>query len=564
MDYYEIKNHSPAIIYNLHDAINCFRIQIEILHIKTVFSDSTFLYIGGMSHCKKSFCIFLLLFFPAALFSQSSFRNYYKPLDTSNGENWDKVIQTGDSGYAVLLNSVDSGRSNFILMKTDPSGNIQWSANYHLNTTTVHPLASSFLQLPDSSFLVAGRGDSANIYCWHISSGGLLLYVNKYHADLAHTIFGVHKDNPDIAILSDGNILFGASVTATIQGLVGGVCNWILKTDVQGNIIWSQFFRRDSLHSSPNFRGITSSVHGGFYGFDNFIAIDTTANISSDIFRGDNNGNILWLKQLGGSFQASCISVTSDNNLLIGGSFETIIKMDSIGTILWSKVLSVNGGPVNLVEQRDGTYLLVRSTSSVRAVVLDTSGNPLGQATSIQPLLSAGYMNYAEPTFNGGFVGISEKDTTGFILIKTDSLLNPGCNIYHTFENMTSATVIDSNGFYQEPAAVTVMDVTAAAYLTPANFAVIDACLNNSTSQEEENPDFLIAPNPATNSITISGLRKPISQIEIFNSVGEKVFNEKIEEETTTWTIPIKLPPGFYVVTVSDSKSYSMSKLIIQ
>src|SRR6187401_86399 len=102
--------------------------------------------------------------------------------------------------------------------------------------------------------------------------------------------------------------------------------------------------------------------------------------------------------------------------------------MDSMGTILWTKAVTLNGGPASFVEQRDGNYLLVRNAFSARAVVLDTNGNTLGQATTIQPVLSNGFINYGEPTSDGGFVGISEKDTTGFVIIKTDSLRNPGCN----------------------------------------------------------------------------------------------------------------------------------------
>jgi len=69
------------------------------------------------------------------------------------------VVQTGDGGYALAgyTRSYGAGSYNFWLVKTDSSGNIQWNKTY---VGAAFDVASSVVQTGDGGYALAGQTDS--------------------------------------------------------------------------------------------------------------------------------------------------------------------------------------------------------------------------------------------------------------------------------------------------------------------------------------------------------------------------------------------------------------------
>jgi hypothetical protein len=68
-----------------------------------------------------------------------------------------------------------------------------------------------------------------------------------------------------------------------------------------------------------------------------------------------------------------------------------------------------------------------------------------------------------------------------------------------------------------------------------------------------------IYPNPSKGVFTIKSQTKK-GELEIYNSIGERVYSEKLKSET----IYLNHPPGIYFVKVSDGEKVLSQKLIIQ
>jgi hypothetical protein len=81
---------------------------------------------------------------------------------------------------------------------------------------------------------------------------------------------------------------------------------------------------------------------------------------------------------------------------------------------------------------------------------------------------------------------------------------------------------------------------------------------------ENENPGLTIYPNPAAAVFTIrTSHRSEKSTLEIFNSLGELLYSEKLEIKDEHVIQP-HLPPGIYFVVLNDEKGSSIGKLVVE
>jgi hypothetical protein len=76
-------------------------------------------------------------------------------------------------------------------------------------------------------------------------------------------------------------------------------------------------------------------------------------------------------------------------------------------------------------------------------------------------------------------------------------------------------------------------------------------------------PDFVIYPNPALSSFTVSSnsIEKNV-RFEIFNIVGGKVFEDQFSEQQTIDVAG--LPSGIYCISLHTENTTSVQKLIKQ
>lgn len=65
--------------------------------------------------------------------------------------------------------------------------------------------------------------------------------------------------------------------------------------------------------------------------------------------------------------------------------------------------------------------------------------------------------------------------------------------------------------------------------------------------------NFVIAPNPAKDFVTISSKAEPISQVEIFNVLGQKVMDQNFEESLSENINITNLQAGMYVMKINSA-----------
>ncbi len=142
------------------------------------------------------------------------------------------LIQTGDGGYAVAGNTaLANGTEDALLIKTDPSGIMQWNQTYggaKLQT------ALSIVQLSDSTYALAGYtlslGGSTNAWLLKTDSAGTLEW-NKTYGDsyMNHAYSMWHTSD-------EGFILAGDTKTS-----IDEPSNYlVIKTDSSGNMEWDR------------------------------------------------------------------------------------------------------------------------------------------------------------------------------------------------------------------------------------------------------------------------------------------------------------------------------------
>jgi uncharacterized protein YuzE len=320
-----------------------------------------------------------------ALFTQYAYAQVVRFAKTygGTGSEWAfSVRQTSDGGYIVVGTTQSFGAGNWdvFLIKTNAFGNLQWAKTYG---GAGNDLAYSVQQTSDGGYIVAG-------YTYSFGAGN------------------------DDAIL--------------------------IKTDANGNIIWSKTYGGTSTDGAYS---VQQTSDGGYIvaGYTySFGAGDRDA----FLVKTDANGNLEWAKTYGGTGDDRAYSVqqTSDGGYIVTGftySFGAgltdvfLIKTDANGNIIWAKTYGGASDDRNLAVRQtsDGGYIVVGRTTSFGAgnwdiflIKTDANGNIIWAKTYGGANIEAGYS--VQQTSDGGYIVAGETSSFGaggsdFFLIKTDA-----------------------------------------------------------------------------------------------------------------------------------------------
>ncbi|HKR06336.1 MAG TPA: T9SS type A sorting domain-containing protein [Bacteroidia bacterium] len=254
------------------------------------------------------------------------------------------VQQTTDGGYVIVgtTNSFGAGNYDIYLLKTDAYGNLQWSktfggAGYDGSAVLSDPY--SVQQTNDGGYVITGHTDS-------FGAGGIDVYLLRTDANgnllWSKTFGGTLNDyGAEVRQTTDG----GYVIAGRTRSFGNGWYAYLVKTDAIGNLTWTKAF---------------GGTFGGFMGFDVQQTADggyiltgaqTTDSIGYrdvSLVKTDSAGNLLWLKTFGGIYseEGHSIQQTADGGYVIGGltnSFGSggwdvyLLRTDSAGSLLWSK-----------------------------------------------------------------------------------------------------------------------------------------------------------------------------------------------------------------------------------
>ena len=140
------------------------------------------------------------------------------------------VVQTGDGGYALAgyTQSFGAGYTDFWLVKTDASGNMQWSKTYG---GTDGEVGGKVIQTDDGGYVLAGNtGAGGDLDFWLVKTdaAGNMQWNNTYGGT-------DNESNPALLQTSDGGYALAGSTTS--YG-AGSADFWLVKTDVESGLAW--------------------------------------------------------------------------------------------------------------------------------------------------------------------------------------------------------------------------------------------------------------------------------------------------------------------------------------
>jgi len=264
-----------------------------------------------------------------------------------------------------------------------------------------YDLGRAAFPTPDGGYLLAATSDSPISGSKTIASlGGFDIWLIKLNASRVvvwqKVIGGAGYDGvQQMKQTSDGNFIIGAVSSSGVSAMKsqpsrGGNDYWLVKIDVDGNILWERTFGGSS---SDNLRAVNETPDGGFI-MNGYSISDSSGEKSEDNFPGgsfgsndywvvkaDATGNMLWENTLGGDdgdFAYAAIG-TPDGGAIVGGSSYSntsydksedsfndytddfwIIRLDHLGAVIWDQTIGGLSGDEchDILHLSDGNYLL--------------------------------------------------------------------------------------------------------------------------------------------------------------------------------------------------------------
>ena len=515
--------------------------------------------------------ILLFLFCTASLRcdAQITFQKTYGGAGDDNGYS---VQQTTDDGYIICGQINNSAADDDVyLIRLDSAGNQMWAKSCG---GTGWESGSSVKQTTDGGFIIGGWG-----------YGGFYLFKADNNGNhIWSKVFGRPWED------------YGTSVKQTTDGgyiFTGGTRNsdaynddiYLIKTDSIGNVVWRKIYG-GSYHEYGDC--VIQASDGGYaiIGYSSSFGIG-----SGDVYliKTDGNGNISWSKTYGGIGQdrGESILQTSDGGYIIagytmdnvgtGGPYHVyLIKTDSIGNLMWSKTYRGTGSEYgySIAQTTDGGFIITGTTTSfgsgsadVYLIRTDSTGNLLWSKTYGGADIEQGFS--VCQTNDGGYVMTGYTRSFGTVapfgdlyIIKTDSLGNSCGNqsaaltiVTAPITQVTSPiTPVASNGTTSVP--VTILNNNGD-YVTLCNY--MPTGINETNSEK----NISLFPNPATDELIVSSSEFGVKSIEIYNTLGEKVYTSAGTSQSTAETINVsKLSSGIYFVRVRTSDGMSAGKFV--
>jgi hypothetical protein len=283
-------------------------------------------------------------------------RTYGQP-----GEMGESVVQTADGGYMIAGSnsttySIGSGYSGYVplLIKTDPSGEVQWEKAYR--SEIGYGFAHAVVQTSDLGYVMFCGGQMVKT-----DSEGNVQWIKPLGGN-----FGIQTSAGDYVLLS-GSYDSNNALIATL-----------LKTDGEGNVLWNKTF--SSVSKGPPSGVAAYSV---METSDKGYAVIGTWEDDCWLAKTDSDGNLLLNRTYhfdfaSGQYEGFGIAQTKDDGYVIAG-FTTPIpwlaKTDSQGNVQWTHAYADGGTFYSVLQTADGGYFAVGSYNARGWVaVTDSSG----------------------------------------------------------------------------------------------------------------------------------------------------------------------------------------------
>jgi hypothetical protein len=295
------------------------------------------------------------------------------------------VQQTQDGGYIIagLTKSDWTSCVDAWLIRTDATGDTLWTRTYG---GAKNDYSLSVQQTQDGGFILAGGTGSRG-------AGGYDVWLFKTDADgnkvWDKTLGGEGREGASqVQQTRDGGYIITGYTTS--YG-AGGSDVWLIKTDADGDTLWTRTFGAGSDDEGSS----VQQTQDGGYVIAGYTTSYGAGYEQAWLIKTDANGDTVWTRAFGGSNaeRSSCVRQTQDGGYIVAGytwSYGAgkddvwLVKTDANGAMAWTRTF---GGPSwdegNSVQQtQDGGYIIAGTTWSSGAgrgdiclIKTDAAGN---------------------------------------------------------------------------------------------------------------------------------------------------------------------------------------------
>jgi hypothetical protein len=501
---------------------------------------------------KRKLLLIIMILQSIYSFSQSYvFRESFKVGYGVNGP--PTVGATSDTGNVMIIfvESSTSSASNFNMTRIDKTGNLIWSKNYGLPAFV---WAYNPIELSDHNILASGQTSTGDVLILKTDSAG-----NKLWAKSVGTVANEYSQR---CLEGNSNSYFICCASGNAPDSTHFL---LLNLDSTGNVTWAKKFGSNNYDDPISF---TRTYDGGFA----FIGRTMGFGVAMTDFylvRLDSLGNVLWSRTFGAGGQeyGRNIVETNDNGLLmIGetGSFGSnwrglIIKVDSVGNLLWSKTYD-NGGYMeldNCMKMPDGN-IVISNVSTPSILKIDSIGNILW---------SYKYIGYF-----GGFSCLNVNNDIAMVGLdwNPDSLTfyKSDMNGMSCEQSNSTLTITSVSLTIDSPLTISYPIIPI---VTNYNLPVVNItpqfqfnCITTSVNEiiEDENP-LLVYPNPFTSFISLTIKKQNAKQIRV---IIHDIFGKTLlQSEIYNWTSEIDLkflPSGIYLFEIIIDGERTVKKIV--
>ncbi len=282
--------------------------------------------------------------------------------------------QTTDGGYIVagLSGNFDASPVIVMLYKTDATGNPLWERIFYERQLEMDRAVQ---QTSDGGFIITGyvhpvETQIDDVFLVKTDAQGDTVWSRSYGS--------INTDQGSaVQQTSDGGYVIAGWTVSGRNTLTDAL---LIKTDAQGDTLWTKTYGGDSLDVGLSMQQTSD---------EGYIILGETRSYGQGdwdiwLIKTDSQGDTLWTSTFGGAgFDAGySIQQTTDNGYIITGETESfglgnsdvwLIKTDATGKEVWNRTY---GGPYEEIgwsvrQTSDGGYIIAGQTRSFGSGFLD-------------------------------------------------------------------------------------------------------------------------------------------------------------------------------------------------
>jgi hypothetical protein len=418
----------------------------------------------------------------------------------------------------ITLNNTPGGYYDMFIVKYDSAGNVQWakkaggadwdeakgvSTDASGNVFVTGQYKSSSVTFGTTTLTNSGLVD---VFTVKYDGSGNVLWAKKGGGGSNDYGYGISTDANGNAFITGSIAGLGSVFGSDTLHPSGSPSIFTVKYDPSGNVLWAKTPTGGGagLGIAADAGG-NAAVTGWFGGPITFGSTTLTNAGGYDMFivKYDATGNVLWANRAGGTSDDNTLGITCDatGNIIATGGFMSP---------------SITFGSTTLTNTSSGAI-------DIFVVKYDSNGNLVWAKGAGGTGTEAGYSVSADA---GGDAYITGQYWNAPITFGSATLTNAGSNDFYIAKLSESVGIDDMQ----------------------QGIGAID-----------------IFPNPATDEIKIENLKSKIDAVEIFNTLGEKVYNSEEGFRKNAETINVStLSSGIYFVRVRTGEGVSSAKFVKQ